>query len=80
MVGGRNLADAGPAARVHIAVDGRTVDEATVAPGFFLRMLTVAPAGLSGAGDYATVTVDAEPEATLPADEFMLFAFALPKE
>jgi hypothetical protein len=61
MVGGRNLDDAGPAARVRIAVDGRTVDEATVAPGFFLRMLTVAPASLSGAGDYATVTVDAEP-------------------
>jgi hypothetical protein len=64
MVGGRNLDDAGPAARVRIAVDGRTVDEATVAPGFFLRMLTVAPASLSGAGDYATVTVDAEPDRT----------------
>jgi hypothetical protein len=64
MVGGRNLADAGPAARVRIAVDGRTVDEATVAPGFFLRMLTVGPAGLSGAGDYATVTVDAESDTT----------------
>ena len=64
MVGGRNLDDAGPAARVRIAVDGRTVDEATVAPGFFLRMLTMAPASLSGAGDYATVTVDAEPDTT----------------
>jgi hypothetical protein len=64
MVGGFNLADAGPAARLRIAVDGRTVDEATVAPGSFLRMLTVPPAGLSGAGDYATVTVDAEPETT----------------
>jgi hypothetical protein len=64
MVGGRNLNDAGPAARVRIAVDGRTVDEATVAPGFFLRMLTVAPASLPGAGDYATVTVDAEPDTT----------------
>jgi hypothetical protein len=64
MVGGRNLADAEAAARVRIAVDGRTVDEATVAPGFFLRMLTMAPASLSGAGDYATVTVDAEPDGT----------------
>jgi hypothetical protein len=66
MVGGRNLADAGPSARVRIAVDGRTVDEATLPPGFFLRMLTVAPATLSGAGDgdYATVTVDAEPDST----------------
>jgi hypothetical protein len=64
MVGGRNLADAGPTARVHIAVDGRTVDEATVAPGYFLRMLTVAPTSVSGAGDYATVTVDAEPDST----------------
>jgi hypothetical protein len=64
MVGGRNLADAGPAARVRTAVDGRTVDEARVAPGFFLRMLTVGPADLSGAGDYATVTVDAESDTT----------------
>jgi hypothetical protein len=62
MVGGRNLADAGPGARVRIAVDGRTVDEATVTPGFFLRMLTLAPSSLSGPGDYATVTVDAEPD------------------
>jgi hypothetical protein len=64
MVGGRNLADAGQAARVRIAVDGRTIDDATVTPGFFLRMLTLAPASLSGAGDYATVTVDAETETT----------------
>jgi hypothetical protein len=62
MVGGRNLADAGRVARVRIAIDGRTIDEAAVAPGFFLRMLTVAPTSLSGPGDYATVTVDAKPE------------------
>jgi hypothetical protein len=73
MIGGRNLADSGPAAHVRIAVDGQTVDQTTVAPGFFLRMLTLAPASVSGAGDYATVTVDAEPDTTssgshLPAD------------
>jgi hypothetical protein len=59
MVGGRNLGSAGPA-RVSVAVDGRPVDETTVAPGFFLRMLTLPGGGLAGSGDYATVTVAAD--------------------
>ena len=35
MIGGRNLAAGGAAARVTVRVDGRVVDESDVAPGFF---------------------------------------------
>jgi hypothetical protein len=61
MIGGRNLAGGGAAARVTVRVDGRVVDEADVAPGFFLRMIDLPASALSGDGDYATVTVSAEP-------------------
>jgi len=57
MVGGRNLGLSGQPARVRMAVDGNAVDEVTVAPGFFLRMLTL-PA--SPADGYASVTIEAD--------------------
>jgi hypothetical protein len=57
MVGGRNLAPGSVPTRVHIRVDGVVVDEVSVPPGFFLRMLTV-PA--TAGGDYATVAIDAD--------------------
>lgn len=60
MIGGRNLTTAGPDAHVRVAIDGRTVDEAAVAPGFFLRMLPLPAGALAGAGDYATMTVSAD--------------------
>jgi hypothetical protein len=60
MIGGRNLANAGPEARVVVAVDGRTIGELAVPPGFFLRMMPLAAGSLSGAGDYAAVTVTAD--------------------
>ena len=60
IVGGRNLAS-GSSARVTIAVDGRTIDEPTVMPGFFLRMLQLDAGRLTGPGDYATLTVQADP-------------------
>ena len=59
MIGGRNLAGGGPAASVRVALDGRTIDESTVPPGFFLRMLTLPAASLAGDGDYATITAAA---------------------
>jgi len=60
MVGGRNLAGAGPSARIRVAIDGRMIDEANAAPGFFLRMTRLAAGSLAGAGDYARVTVSAD--------------------
>ncbi len=60
MVGGRNLADAGPPAHVRIAVDGRVIDEPMVPPGFFLRMLPLPANDATVSGDYATVTVTAD--------------------
>ena len=61
MVGGRNLSAALPSARVRIAIDGRIIDEPVVAPGFFLRMLTLPAGTLDGDGDYATLSISAEP-------------------
>lgn len=58
MIGGRNLAGAGAPARVNIAIDGATVDELAVPPGFFLRMIDVP--SLTGAGDYATIAVESD--------------------
>jgi hypothetical protein len=58
MIGGRNLTPAGAPARVRVYVDGRSVDDTTAAPGFFLRMLAL-PAAI-GDGDYATITVDSD--------------------
>lgn len=60
MVGGRNLSAAGPAARIVVAIDGRTVDATTVAPGFFLRMLTLPAGSLDGSSVYAPITVSAD--------------------
>jgi hypothetical protein len=59
MIGGRHLGTAGEA-RLTVAIDGRTIDASTVQPGFFLRMLTIAADGLSGEGDYATITATAD--------------------
>ena len=60
MIGGRNLSLTGPSARVRIAIDGRTIDEQTATPGFFLWMLKLPAGSLEGSGDYATMTVSAD--------------------
>jgi hypothetical protein len=57
MIGGRNLSRAGPPAQVHIALDGHPIDDPTVPPGFFLRLLKLPPGALDGAGDYATLSI-----------------------
>jgi hypothetical protein len=59
LIGGRNL-NAGPDARVVVEIDGGAVDELTVPPGFFLKVIPLAAGRLSGAGDYATVSVRAD--------------------
>ena len=59
VVGGRHLAPLAPA-HVTIALDGRTIDELTIASGFFLRMLHLDAGALAGQGDYAALTVSAE--------------------
>jgi hypothetical protein len=55
MIGGRNLADAGPNARVRVSVDGTGVLDETVTPGFFLRMIDLP--SMSGPGEYATLEI-----------------------
>jgi hypothetical protein len=55
MVGGRNLADGGPNARVQVMVDGAAVLDESMPPGFFLRMIPLGPT--SGTGDYAEVRI-----------------------
>ncbi|PYR59126.1 MAG: hypothetical protein DMF91_15590 [Acidobacteria bacterium] len=61
MIGGRNLSRDGPPAEVHVALDGRPIDDPTVPPGFFLRMLKLPPGALDGAGEYATISISAGP-------------------
>ena len=56
-VGGRNLAEGGPPAHVTISLDGKVIDEADAAPGFFLREIDLAPGRMSGSGDYARLDV-----------------------
>ena len=55
MIGGRNLADGGPNARVQVSVDGTSVLDESVPPGFFLRMIDLP--GTSGPGEYGTIEV-----------------------
>ncbi|MGE3959764.1 MAG: hypothetical protein AB7H96_23830 [Vicinamibacterales bacterium] len=55
MIGGRNLADGGPNATLHVEVDGQAVLDESVPPGFFLRMIPLRDT--AGSGDYATVTI-----------------------
>jgi hypothetical protein len=68
MVGGRNLSNAGPDARVRVAIDGRQIDEWTVPPGFFLREITLPASTLAGTSDYASLTVAAQPVGSGTAD------------
>lgn len=58
MVGGRNMTSA--PATIRVALDGRTIDEPAIGPGFFLRMLHVPAGGLAGAGSYAPVAIAAD--------------------
>lgn len=60
MIGGRNLAVGGPVTHATVAIDGRTIDELSVAPGFFLKTVELPAGGLIGSGDYATVTIGAD--------------------
>ncbi len=62
MVGGRNFAGDGTSALLNIAIDGRTVGQRSVAPGFFLHMMSVA---LTGSGDYAALTIEARGEVAI---------------
>lgn len=55
MIGGRNLADAGPNASIRVSVDGTSVLDQVIPPGFFLRMIPLP--STAGEGDYATVTI-----------------------
>lgn len=57
MIGGRNLAQDGPA-QVRVALDGAVLEEFSAPPGFFLRTLTV-PSVL-GTGAYAAITITSD--------------------
>jgi hypothetical protein len=59
MVGGRNFGEGGSAALLSLALDGRLLEEAEIAPGFFLRMTALPAGALSGSGDYARLTIAA---------------------
>jgi hypothetical protein len=56
-VGGRNLSSDADATMV-LSIDGATVDEWTVKPGFFLRTLEWPAGRLEGAGSLAALTIE----------------------
>jgi hypothetical protein len=57
MVGGRNMTTA--PATMRLIIDGRTLDEPAIAPGFFLRVIRIPAGGLAGNGDYAPLSISA---------------------
>jgi hypothetical protein len=59
MIGGRNLAAAGPPVPVAVTLEDRTIHQMTSPPGFFLEFLRLEPGRLSGDGDYAALAVTA---------------------
>jgi hypothetical protein len=82
MLGGRNLAASGPATHVRMSIDGRTIAEPAVAPGFFLTMLHVPESALKGSDEYARVELTAE-SSNIAIEQFdaqpsdrVLFGFA----
>lgn len=60
MLGGRNLTVADPPVRLEVTIDGRVIHARSVAPGFFLELLTLEAGALAGEGDYARIAVTAE--------------------
>ena len=58
VIGGRNFSGDGTPASLSISIDGRGIGQYTVVPGFFLRLMTVAPGMLAGAGDYGALTIE----------------------
>jgi hypothetical protein len=62
IVGGRNLgATADPAVRFSMLIDGVEFRQWDVTPGFFLEVFDIPAGRLSGAGDWATVTLQSTP-------------------
>lgn len=58
LIGGRNLAGPNdPAARFTLSIDGAPFRQWQAAPGFFLNVFDVPAGRLSGAGEWATLTV-----------------------
>jgi len=58
IIGGRNLAGAGdPPARFTLAIDGRPIEAWDAAPGFFLRTVDLPAGTLTGAGRFASLTL-----------------------
>ncbi len=58
VIGGRNFSGDGTPASLSISLDGRGIGQYTVVPGFFLRLMTVAPGMLAGAGDYGALAIE----------------------
>jgi hypothetical protein len=59
-IGGRHLVESGPDAHVRVVIDGRTIDERSVPPGFFLRFLDLPSGAFDGDGEYAPLTITAD--------------------
>lgn len=58
MIGGRNLTESGAVARMTVELDGTTIDESSVGPGFFLKALRVP--SLTGGSGYGTLRISSD--------------------
>jgi hypothetical protein len=62
LIGGRNLGgSADGAARFTLSIEGTTLEQWDVAPGFFLKVFEIPAGTLAGAGPLATLTVQSAP-------------------
>ena len=59
MIGGRNLTAGGPPVSLAVSLDDRAIRQWSPPQGFFLDFLKLDPGQLTGAGDYAALTVTA---------------------
>ena len=69
VIGGRSF-DASARPTVAMALDGAPLAEWTVAPGFFLRFVSLPPAAGGNAGDYAKLTIRVTPPSRVAMEQF----------
>ncbi len=70
VIGGRNLAGQNdPAARFSVSIDGVVLQEWDALPGFFLKIFDIPAGRLTGAGTWATLSVQSTPSASPTAIE-----------
>jgi hypothetical protein len=69
VIGGRSF-DASAQPTIAMTLDGAPLAQWTVAPGFFLRFVSLPPAAGGNAGDYAKLTIRVTPPSRVAMEQF----------